>query len=621
MIGNLIPFCCRRSPHGFACLLFILWTVSSNDFFDEHADTTSEEHNSSGTFDNRRIRPRRQYNTRRDNGVIENETNPSSSFVVGTGIYDMTGPAAQINFMGYAKSSQTGHGIHLRLRSRAFIISQTTSTDVQELMKKDLAGESFPSHQERRDSVTALTALLSLWPGLLRRKKKVLDLTPSPLVSQLDPGTTICFVSVDIGMGSDLLTKRVLERLEELLPEQQQQNYAQDEDYDHNHRRRRLCHLENLSISGTHTHSAPAGFLQYTLYQISSKGFSKETFDTYVESIAQSILRAYQNLQPGSIELQKGKLFDANINRSPTSYLLNPKSERDMYQEDGDTDKTMMQLLLSHHRQTQHHESNALSDETATPVGLINWFSVHGTSMNGTNLLISGDNKGYASYLMEKDMNGRETLPGQGDFVAAFASTNLGDVSPNTAGPRCLDTGNLCDLVSSTCNGKSQLCIASGPGRDMQESTEIIGRKQFEFAATLIEKHTKVNDSSRAAVRESAVLDGTIAFRHSFVDIANATVTLKSGEVVTTCPAALGYGFAAGTTDGTSYFTRIESYGLIDLALVLTATHCFNKRQGRVCLTFRKGEIPPIHFGILLGDSYRPHQNGKRNAITLNPSC
>lgn len=42
---------------------------------------------------------------------------------------------------------------------------------------------------------------------------------------------------------------------------------------------------------------------------------------------------------------------------------------------------------------------------------------------------------------MEKHFNGKDTLPGKGDFVAAFAATNLGDVSPNTAGPRCIDTG------------------------------------------------------------------------------------------------------------------------------------------------------------------------------------
>ena len=29
----------------------------------------------------------------------------------------------------------------------------------------------------------------------------------------------------------------------------------------------------------------------------------------------------------------------------------------------------------------------------------------------------------------------------QGPFVAAFASANLGDVSPNLEGPKCIDTG------------------------------------------------------------------------------------------------------------------------------------------------------------------------------------
>ncbi len=44
-------------------------------------------------------------------------------YEIGVGIYDMTGPAAEINFMGYAVPGQRGSGIHLRLRARSFIIS------------------------------------------------------------------------------------------------------------------------------------------------------------------------------------------------------------------------------------------------------------------------------------------------------------------------------------------------------------------------------------------------------------------------------------------------------------------------------------------------------------------
>ena len=35
-----------------------------------------------------------------------------------------TGPATQFNFMGYAKASQTARGIHMQLRSRAYIIAE-----------------------------------------------------------------------------------------------------------------------------------------------------------------------------------------------------------------------------------------------------------------------------------------------------------------------------------------------------------------------------------------------------------------------------------------------------------------------------------------------------------------
>ena len=71
----------------------------------------------------------------------------------------------------------------------------------------------------------------------------------------------------------------------------------------------------------------------------------------------------------------------------------------------------------------------------------------------------------------------------------------------------------------------------------MVESTEIIGRRQYDAAVRLFEG-------------DSEPLNGDVGFRHSFVDMSNKTVTLDNGDVVTTCPAALGYSFAAGTTDG-----------------------------------------------------------------------
>lgn len=56
--------------------------------------------------------------------------------------------------------------------------------------------------------------------------------------------------------------------------------------------------------------------------------------------------------------------------------------------------------------------------------------------MNSSNKFVSSDNVGYASILLEQELN-HDQLVGKGSFVGAFCSANLGDVSPNIMGPKC----------------------------------------------------------------------------------------------------------------------------------------------------------------------------------------
>lgn len=65
----------------------------------------------------------------------------------------------------------------------------------------------------------------------------------------------------------------------------------------------------------------------------------------------------------------------------------------------------------------------------------------------------------------------------QGQFVSAFASTNLGDVSPNLMGPKCEFSKLPCDGTSNSCKNSGEHCFASGPGKDMFESTKIIAER------------------------------------------------------------------------------------------------------------------------------------------------
>jgi len=155
--------------------------------------------------------------------------------------------------MGYARASQTAQGIHQRLRARAFVIA-TNQRAPQSSEKKDGSeNKTIPTLIQRREnSVRSRQAA--------QTNTDVRDHDESPV----DPNATICFVSIDAGMGSDLLTLRVVQRLQDLLSTDSQNS---------------PCQLENLSISGTHTHSAPAGFLQYALFQVTSLGFSEEVVD------------------------------------------------------------------------------------------------------------------------------------------------------------------------------------------------------------------------------------------------------------------------------------------------------------------------------------------------------
>ena len=143
-------------------------------------------------------------------------------------------------------------------------------------------------------------------------------------------------------------------------------------------------------LGSTHTHSQPGGFLNYLMYNIPSLGFVEQNVQTIVNGIVRSIERAHHSMTEGKILINSGQLLDANINRSPTAYVRNPKEERDKYGSNTDTDMTVLKLVSTNGQY----------------MGAITWFSVHCTSMNNTNHLISGDNKGYASMRFENEING-----------------------------------------------------------------------------------------------------------------------------------------------------------------------------------------------------------------------
>ncbi|RIA84221.1 Neutral/alkaline nonlysosomal ceramidase [Glomus cerebriforme] len=374
----------------------------------------------------------------------------ATNYNVGIGIADITGTVAGVNMMGYAMPEQVAAGLHIRQRSRAFII--------------------------------------------------------------VDPSTSkrVVFVSADLAMGSLAVRRATLERLKETFGD--------------------LYNEENVAISGTHTHAGPAGYLQYALYQITSFGYIKENTEAISTGIYNSIVKAHNSIQPGSIFVSSGELLGANINRSPFSYEQNPEGERAQYKDN--VDKEMILLKFT----------NAKGDV----IGSINWFPVHPVSMMNNNTLVSGDNKGTASYFLEREYN-NGTLPGEETIVHAFANSNLGDTSPNIFGPYCADTGLPCEYKTSTCNGKKETCFGRGYG--YLTGDDIYATRKI--AELHVSKAKELIDTATTPVT------GSIDFKFTKVDLENYNFTLN-GNDISLCKAALGYSMIAGTTDGPGGFNFVQ---------------------------------------------------------------
>lgn len=341
----------------------------------------------------------------------------AGNYLIGRGMSDITGEAAEVRMMGYAHPDQIDSGIHMRQRARAFII-----------------------------------------------------------VDQIS-GRRVVFVNNDLGMVFQGVQQEVLRRLTA--------KYGA------------LYQSDNVILSATHTHSGPGGFSHYALYNITTLGFNQKTWEAIVSGIVRSISLAHDDLKPGSMQIGTGQLSDANVNRALPAYLNNPADERARWSGTTDTSMTVLRFKQGNN-----------------DVGMISWFATHGVSMTPSNTLISPDNKGYAAYRWEHDLRGVRYASPQ-DFVAAFAQTNAGDMSPNLNGD------------------------GTGPTMNEFDNTRIIGERQFQAALGIYNGQLET-------------IDGPIDYRQKYFDMSNQTVAAAytGGQIQHTCPAALGNAFAAGTPDG-----------------------------------------------------------------------
>ncbi|TXT11198.1 hypothetical protein VHUM_01949 [Vanrija humicola] len=335
------------------------------------------------------------------------------------------------------------------------------------------------------------------------------------------PQDRVVYLVLDVAMGETAVRRGIIEELEKLGPE-----YA-------------MYNSQNIALVATHSHSGPAGYHNYLLPQIVSLGLNEQSLDAQIEGAVLSIQRAHENLQEGTIEVGRTEVKNGNINRSMFAYLANPAAERQAYGSATDTGMTLLSLRRA-------------SDGKL--VGVLNWYAVHGTSLSNKNTLVSGDNKGVAAWLLERDMaNDPGTAPG---FVAGFSQANEGDVSPNVLGQWCDDGSDRpCTLDKSTCeDGTARKCNGRGPrhaaGDNGVESCFEIGRRQYVAAKEIVSAQSS----------STPLIGQTVKAFHFFKDMRYFSFPLPDGSLGETCPGALGYSFAAGTTDGPGVADFVQSH-------------------------------------------------------------
>lgn len=173
---------------------------------------------------------------------------------------------------------------------------------------------------------------------------------------------------------------------------------------------------KNVMLMATHTHSSPGGNSHYLLYNLTIPGYSKEVTETYVNGIIEGIIEADKNKEKAFIYYGKSE-FEPHINvafnRAIEAWNQNPENEK--------LDEQHRHLALD-----RNAYQLTFLNEQLIPMGILNFFAVHTTTVHSDKKTISSDNKGYAAHQLENLM--RIQNP---HFVAIFAQGAAGDVSPN----------------------------------------------------------------------------------------------------------------------------------------------------------------------------------------------
>lgn len=299
----------------------------------------------------------------------------------------------------------------------------------------------------------------------------------------------------------------------------------------------------NVMVAGTHTHAGPGGYSEYALYNLTMGGFDQTVFDTIVDGIALAGAQAIRSARAGRLLVNSGDVDDCGANRSLAAFQRNPECAAGA----DPTDREM--LLLKLMRDTDNLGGSE-------PLGALNWYAIHPTSLGMYNRVISGDNKGWAAMLFEEAM-----LSAPGQFVAGFANASAGDVSGNYMHDANGDVQFVRPLGGELPDGGSFPPRSMDPlaaERDM-ENMRRLGDKQFVRAQEVF-------------IGAATEVTGRLDLQHRFIDMSNVQIDAIPGA--STWGAALGVSFGAGSSQDSIAYATMDGFDVdanipegVDLAM------------------------------------------------------
>ena len=149
-------------------------------------------------------------------------------------------------------------------------------------------------------------------------------------------------------------------------------------------------------------------------------GFQWDVYEHYRDNIVKAIVEADLKLQEAEIRYHSGEFHpeaEVAFNRSVRSYNRNPEIEERLGHKNRHLAVDRVMKLLRFNR------------PDGSPIGSVNWFGVHTTSVSNRYDKICYDNKGYAADYFENYL--KEEYCTDHEMHTAFAQDAAGDISPN----------------------------------------------------------------------------------------------------------------------------------------------------------------------------------------------